>query len=287
MKMYRLAILVLLCATLQFPARAQSLTENQLSEIRFDQKLGSHVSLDLPFRDEHGNTVRLRDYFGRKPMVLVLGYYQCPMLCTLTFNGMVEAMNDMRWSIGDQFNVVHVSINPAEDPKLAAAKKETYLKRYGRPAAGAGWHFLTGNEADIRKLADEVGFHYAYDASVKQYAHPSGLVILTPDGTVAKYFFGVKFAPSEIYGALQDASQQKVGSPIERLVLLCFHYSPIKGKYGALIMDVIRILGAATLVALAWLFFSMFRRERNRRMTPAPAAASPAAARPPETPRPA
>jgi protein SCO1 len=261
----KLPMLILACAAMVVSTRAQSLTEDQLLHITFDQKLGSQISLNLPFRDENGKTVTLRDYFGQKPLVLVLGYYQCPMLCTLTFNGMVEAMNDMKWSIGDEFNVVHVSINPNETPQLAAAKKQTYLRRYGRHDAAAGWHFLTGTEPNIRQLADEVGFHYAYDPSVKQYAHPSGLVILTADGKVTKYFFGVKFAPSELYAALQGASQREVGSPIERLVLLCFHYSPLKGKYGALIMRVIRLFAVATLVGMAWLFVAMFRRDRSRR----------------------
>jgi len=279
MKTHLMTILALVCAGC-FTANAQSLTENQLTDIRFDQKLGARISQNLSFRDESGKSVTLRDYFGQKPVVLVLGYYRCPMLCTLTFNGMVEGMNDMKWSIGDQFNVIHVSIDPNETPELAAAKKQNYVKQYGRAGAAAGWHFLTGKEPEIRQLADEVGFHYAYDASVKQYAHPSGLVILTPDGTVAKYFFGVKFPSSELYAALRDASQQKVGSPIERLVLLCFHYSPIKGKYGALVMEIIRILGAATLVAIAWLFVSMIRRERKRAATSS--AANPALA---QTPR--
>lgn len=262
--LFLLSFLTMLVTT----SSAQSLTENQLSQISFDQRLNSQVSLDLSFRDENGKAVALRDYFGEKPVVLVLGYYQCPMLCTLTFNGMVEAMNDMRWSIGKEFTVVHVSIDPKETAVLAAAKKQTYLKRYGRAGAGAGWHFLTGDEPEIRKLADEVGFHYAYDASIKQYAHPSGLVILTPDGKVAKYFFGVTFSPAQVYAALQDASKRKVGSPIERLVLLCFHYSPIKGKYGALIMSVVRILGAVTLVGMMWLLIAMIRRERARRSGP-------------------
>ncbi|HWD90919.1 MAG TPA: SCO family protein [Verrucomicrobiae bacterium] len=262
-------VLIFSCAALAISSGGQTLTDDQLSRISFDQKLGAQVSLDLPFRDENGKNVTLRDYFGRKPVVFVLGYYECPMLCTLTFNGMVEAMNDMKWSIGDQFNVVHVSINPNETPQLAAAKKATYVRRYGRPGAEAGWHFLTGEEPAIRKLADEVGFHYAYDPAVKQYAHPSGLIVLTPEGKTAKYFFGVKFAPAEVYAALQGASENKVGSPIERLVLLCFHYSPIHGKYGALIMDVIRILGAVTLAGMVWFGVAMVRRERLRRVSPA------------------
>jgi protein SCO1 len=259
-----ITVLIFVCAAFVFSTCAQSLTENQLSQISFDQKLNSQVSLNLPFRDENGKSVTLQNYFGTKPVVLVLGYYQCPMLCTLTFNGMVEALNDMRWSIGRDFTVVHVSIDPKETPELAAAKKQSYVRKYGRAGAAAGWHFLMGDEPAIRQLADEVGFHYAYDPSIKQYAHPSGLVILTPDGKVAKYFFGVKFLPAELYASLQDASKSKVGSPIERLVLLCFHYSPIHGKYGALIMSIVRILGAVTLVGIAWLFIAMFRRERAR-----------------------
>ena len=259
-------ITILLLLTSAIALHAQSLTDTQLSSIRFDQRLDSQISLDLPFRDENNKAVALGNYFGQKPVVLVLGYYQCPMLCTLTFNGMVEALDDMKWSIGDQFNVVHVSIDPKETPQLALAKKRTYLKRYGRAGAAAGWHFLTGAEPAIRKLADEVGFHYAYDPSVKQFAHPSGLIILTPDGKVSKYFFGVRFSPPKLFAALQDASAQKVGSPIERLVLLCFCYSPIHGKYGVLIMTIIRVLGAATLGLMAWAFVAMVRREKQRRL---------------------
>ncbi len=274
MKAIMQSAIVLLSTALALSAGAQTLNVSQLSDVRFDQKLGTQVSLDLSFRDETGKTVTLAEYFGKKPVVLVLGYYQCPMLCTLTFNGMVEGMNDMKWSIGDQFNVVHVSINPKETPELAAAKRRNYLKQYGRPGAAAGWHFLTGDEIQIRSLADEVGFHYAYDPSVQQYAHPSGLVILTPDGKVSKYFFGVKFAPPELYTALQDASKRNVGSPIQRLVLLCFHYNPIKGKYGAVIMMVIRIMGATTIAGMVWLFGAMIRRERLRKKTPSPATAT-------------
>jgi protein SCO1/2 len=260
--------LIVTAAALAVSAGAQTLTETQLSCITFDQKLNSQISIDLRFRDENGKAVTLRDYFGTKPVVLVLGYYQCPMLCTLTFNGMVESMEDLKWSIGNQFNVVHVSIDPKETPELAAAKKKTYLRRYGRGGAAAGWHFLTGDEPAIRKLADEVGFHYAYDPAVKQYAHPSGLVILTPEGKTAKYLFGVAFSSTELYAALHGASEHKVGSPIERLVLLCFHYSPIHGKYGALIMKIVRVLGAITLAGMVWFFALVVLRERKRRRAP-------------------
>ena len=268
----RLSILAWL--TIALSLSAQALTDEQLSNIRFDQKLNSQISLDLPFRDESGKTVTLGSYFGEKPVVLVLGYYTCPMLCTLTFNGMVESMEDMKWSIGDQFNVVHVSIDPKETSRLALAKKQTYLKRYGRPGAAAGWHFLTGDEPQIKKLCDEAGFHYAYDPTVKQYAHPSGLIILTPDGKVSKYFFGVTFSSPELFAALQAASTHKVGSPIERLLLLCFHYSPIHGKYGVLIMTLLRVFGAVTLAIMAWAAIVLFRREKQRRLASAATAAA-------------
>jgi protein SCO1/2 len=246
-------------------AQSQTLTDTDLAKIRFDQKLGSQISLDLPFRDEEGNAVTLGRFFGQKPVVLVMGYYECPMLCTLAFNGMVTAMQDLKWSIGKEFTVLHVSINPAETASLAAAKKQTYLKRYGRTGAADGWHFLTGDEVAIRQLAQQVGFHYAYDASVKQYAHPSGLIVLTPEGKVVKYVFGVTFEPREINNALQDASARKVGSPLERLALLCFHYSPFHGRYSAIIMAVVRVLAAATITVIAWILVAQVWRERHKR----------------------
>ena len=161
---------------------------------------------------------------------------------------------------GEQFEVVHVSINPAETAALAAAKKQTYLRRYGRPGADSGWHFLTGDDAAIRALADQVGFQYAYDPVVKQYAHPSGRIVLTPEGKAAKYLFGVKFSSGDLVEALKTAAQNRTGSRIQELVLLCFRYSPIKGKYGPAIMMMVRILASVTLVALLWLLASGIRR---------------------------
>ncbi len=261
-----LALLLLNDAT-AFAAQGapSSLSDEKLSEIKFIQKLNGQVSLDLPFRDEDGTVVKLGDYFGQRPVILVLGYYECPMLCTLVLNGMVEALQDLKLDMGKQFSVVNVSINPKETPKLAAAKKQTYLKRYGRHGAAAGWHFLTGNESAIHQLAQEVGFGYAYDPSIQQYAHPSGLIILTPDGKVARYLFGVSFSPKELDAALQDATHQKVGSPVEQFILLCFHYSPLTGKYGNLVMTIVRISGVATLLGLAGVMITLARRRRRER----------------------
>jgi len=265
-------LLLALSCLLQGPsAHAQSLNPQSLSRVRFEQKLNAQVSLDLPFRDEAGRAVKLGDYFQNKPVILVLGYYECPMLCTLTLNGMIESLEDIKWNVGNQFDIISVSINPQEGPALAAAKKKTYLRRYGRAGAEQGWHFLTGNQPAIAALADQIGFHYAYDPAVKQYAHPSGLVVLTPKGRVAQYLFGIKFAPNDLYSALAGARGNQIGPRIRELVLLCFCYSPIHGKYGPTIMLGVRILGGATLAALIWLMVSMLRLERQRRRRLGPA----------------
>jgi protein SCO1/2 len=247
-------------------ADAQSLSDDQLLSVTFEQNLNSQINRDLRFRDENGGDVRLGDYLGKKPVVLVLGYYQCPMLCTLTLNGLVQAMEDMKWSVGREFDIINVSIDPRETPALALAKKRNYLKKYGRSGADAGWHFLTGDEPAIRALTTEAGFKYVFDPASKQYAHPSGLVILTPDGKISRYLFGVTYHASDLFAALHDASGEKIGSPIQRLILLCFHYNPITGKYGAAIMFTVRILGATTVIGLAWLIILLTRREKHRQL---------------------
>ena len=184
----------LLVFLLSASAGAQSLSDAALARICFDQKLNSQIKPELHFRDEQGRGQSTWEtYFGRRPVLLVLGYYQCPMLCTLVLNGMVDSAQDMKWSIGRDFDVVDVSISPRETPALAAAKKESYVKQYGRSGSAQGWHFLTGQDQAIRQLADEVGFRYAYDPVSKQYAHPSGLIILTPEGKVSHYLFGVTY----------------------------------------------------------------------------------------------
>jgi len=244
------------------PANSQTLSDSALAQIRFEQNLGTQVSLDMPFVDDEGRSVKLGQYFGQKPILLVLGYYECPMLCTLVLNGMVESAADMKWSIGREFEVVDVSINPRETPALAAAKKRSYLKRYGRAGAGEGWHFLTGPEASIRQLANQVGFRYAFDPASKQYAHPSGLIILTPQGKVSRYIFGVTYSPTELFTALQGAGKRELGSPIQQLILLCFHYNPVTGKYSGLIIVVLRILGASTMLGFLWLIIWLIRRGR-------------------------
>ena len=241
----------MLCLTLLArTAGAHSLSDDTLKKIAFDQKLGQPVSLDLPFRDEQGKPVRLGDFFGGRPVILVLGYYRCPMLCTLVLNGMISGLQDVKLQMGRDYEVVNVSIDPRETPALAAAKKHSYVTRFGQPNAAAGWHFLTGKDPAIRKLASEVGFIYAYDSASLQYAHPSGLVILTPSGKISHYLSGVVFSSPDLTSALTDASNAKVGSPIEQLYLLCFHYSPFSGKYSKLILTVVRGISLCVLFTL-------------------------------------
>jgi protein SCO1/2 len=245
-------------------AHAQMLNDAQLSKIDFDQKVGAQISLNLWFHDENGRDVKLEDYFGKKPVILVLGYYKCPMLCNSTLNGMVEALNDMKWSIGKEFAVIHVSIDPTETPQLARAKKQTYLKRYGRERAADGWHFLTGQQQAIQQLAEEAGFRYAYDSQYKQYAHPGGLIILTPTGRINRYFAGVTYSPEQLFTTLNDASREQIGSRIKELFLLCFSHSPTRGKYGTTILYAARALGASTCIGLTCLITVLIRRERRR-----------------------
>jgi protein SCO1/2 len=241
-------------------ATNNSLTDAQLLQIKFDQKLNSQVSPNLIFRDSTGKQIQFGDYFGKRPIVLVLGYYGCPMLCTLVLNGAISTFQDLKWSIGENFDVIFVSIDPNETPKLAADKLKTYLRSYGRGKPG-GWHFLTGDKNAIQKIADEVGYHFAYDPRIKEFAHPSGLIILTPDGKVSRYLFGVSYSAAELNSALRDASAEKTGSPVEQFVLLCFHYSPLTGKYGNLIMIAVRVSGIAMMVALGAIIFKQARQK--------------------------
>lgn len=241
----------------------QSLSDDTLRKVSFDQNLGAKVSLNVPFHDETGRTVSLGDFFGKRPVVLVLGYYGCPMLCTLVLNGMISGLQDVPLQIGRDYEVVSVSIDPHETFALASAKKQNYVSRFGQPGAATGWHFLTGDEPSIHQLAREVGFNYFYDQASRQYAHPSGLVILTAEGKISRYFSGVVFSAAGLTKALGDASRKKVGSPVEQWFLLCFHYSPLTGRYSQVILTVVRAFSAAILLALAGFIFLGWRRAKR------------------------
>lgn len=253
-----------------FASQPQPLSDDTLAAINFEQKLGTQISLDLTFVDETGAKVHLRDYAGKKPLLLNLGYYECPMLCGLVLNGMVESLQDLRWTVGKQFDVVNISINPDETPALAAAKKRSCLKRYGREEASQGWHFLTGDKIASETIARQVGFHYEYDPISKQYAHPSGFVILTPDGRISKYFLGITYSARELQAAIAAASTRSIGSRIQDFVLLCFHYHPITSKYGAAIMFSVRALAILTMVGLIFLIVKSNRTEKGSRAASIP-----------------
>ncbi|MFB3904812.1 MAG: SCO family protein [Acidobacteriota bacterium] len=236
-----------------------------LTKVGIDQKLNSQVPLDLRFRDEAGKQVRLGDFFGKKPVVMSLVYYECPMLCTLVLNGMLTSFKVLSFDVGKEFEVVTVSFNPKETAQLAATKKESYLRRYGRAGAEKGWHFLTGDEDQIARLADAVGFRYTYDPKTEQYAHASAIMVLTPQGHVARYYYGIEYAPRDVRLGLVEASANKIGSPVDQVLLYCFHYDPLTGKYGLMVRNLLRIGGIGTLVVLGGFIFLMLRRERAAR----------------------
>lgn len=254
-----LVLAALLVAAL--PARAEEQRPPLLREIGFDQHLGEAVPLDLAFRDEAGASVRLGDYFGRKPVVLSLNYYACPMLCTVTLNGLASALDIISMSAGKEFEVVTVSFDPSETPRLAAAKKKVYLERYKRPGAAEGWHFLTGDAAPIAALTKAVGFRYAWDADTKQFAHPAGVLVLTPEGRIARYLYGIEYAPRDLRLAVVEASSGRIGNPVDQIILACYQYDPMTGKYGAAIMRMVRVAGALTVAALVGFIGLMLRRE--------------------------
>jgi len=246
-------------------ARAAETRPAVLDDVGIDQRLNEQVPLDLTFRDETGAPVRLGSYFGGKPVILSLAYYECPMLCTLVLNGLASALKVLTFDAGKEFEVVTVSFNPRDTPALAAEKKQTYLKEYGRPGAAAGWHFLTGDATAIERLTRAVGFRYQAVEDQQQFAHAAGIMVLTPEGKLARYFYGVEFSPRDLRLGLVEASQNKIGSPVDQLLLYCFHYDPATGKYGALALGSVRLGGVLTVLALATFLTVMLRRDHARR----------------------
>jgi protein SCO1 len=231
--------------------------------VGIDQNLNAQIPLELKFKDETGQMVRLGQYFRDKPVVLALVYYECPGLCDLVLNGLSHAMGQISLNAGSDYQVVTVSFNPKESWQLATAKKANYLEKYQRPGAKEGWHFLTGDEASIKSLTDTVGFHYNYDPISKQFAHASGIMVLTPEGKIARYFFGIEYKPRDFRLGLVEASANKIGTPADRVLLFCYHYDPTTGKYGMAITQVTRALGTATVLLLGGFVFIMLRRERQ------------------------
>lgn len=228
-----------------------------LRDVGIDQKLNSQIPLDLVFRDEAGNGVRLGQYFGQKPVVLVLAYYDCPMLCTIVLNGVLHSLKELKYNVGQQFEVVTVSFDPTEKPSLAAAKKAIYVGLYGRPNAAAGWHFLSGEESSIHQLTQAVGFRYNYDPQTKQYFHATGIMVVTPDGRLARYFYGIQYPSGNLRLALVEASEGKIGSPVDQVLLYCSQYDPATGKYSVVVSHVLKLAALATVLSLGGLVLAM------------------------------
>lgn len=253
------AACLLLLLQLAGVASAQGILE----DVGIDQRLNESVPLDLVFRDETGREVRLGEYFGKKPVILSLVYFKCPMLCTLVLNGLVRSLRATSFDPGREFDVITVSFDPSETPETAATMKRVYMDEYRRPGAERGWHFLTGNEASIARLTEAVGFRYKYDPVSRQFAHASGIMVLTPSGRVAQYFYGLEYSARDLRLSLVESSENRIGSPVDQVLLYCFHYDPAKGKYGLAIMRVLRIAGVGTVLGLGVLIVSLVYRQRK------------------------
>jgi protein SCO1 len=259
---------LLLLVALSSPAGAHHEAQHQLPpvlrEVGFDQRLGDVIPLDVRFRDEAGQTVRLGDYFGARPVILTMAYYECPRLCGLVLDGLAHSLRGLRFDVGEQFVVVTVSIDGNDTPAQAAAKKAEILRSYARSGAAEGWHFLTGEEASIRQLTEAAGFRYAYDAEHQQFVHAAGVVVLTPQGAIARYLYGIEFALKDVRLALVEAASGHIGSAVDQLLLFCYRYDPTTGQYGLVIMNVLRLAGLITVATLGGFIAIMFRRERQR-----------------------
>lgn len=234
-----------------------------LQNVGIEQHLDGQVPRDLSFVDDTGRTVKLGDYFGKKPLILNLVYYNCTMLCGEALAGLSAALKMVKFDVGNQFDVITVSFNPRETPQLAAQKKAEYLKRYGRTGAASGWHFLTGPADSINALTKAVGFQYQYDATRDQYAHATAIMVLTPQGRISKYFYGVDFPPKDLRMGLVEASQNKIGNAVDQVLLYCYHYDPATGKYGAIVSNMLKLGGAATIFFVGGLILVLLRLERS------------------------
>ncbi|HWA98645.1 MAG TPA: SCO family protein [Pirellulales bacterium] len=262
--MIRAAVVFIVLSSAHLVA-AQSSLPKSLKDVGFDQRLNEQVPLDLRFVDERGRDVRLGEYFAPgRPVILVLAYYRCPMLCTMVLNGLVRGLIDVPFTAGREFDVVVVSFDPREKPPLAAAKKQTYVERYARAEASDGWHFLTGRPEAIAALTQAVGFRYAYDTERDQFAHASGIVMLTPVGRIARYFYDVQFRPRDLRLGLVESSQGKIGSAVDQVLLFCFHYEPTEGRYGTAVLRFVRIGGVLSMLGLVALVGLLRRRDPRR-----------------------
>jgi protein SCO1 len=259
------ALLLALAAAIALPASAQQVTTLAiLSKVGITQNLNAQIPPDLVFRDETGKSVRIGDFFGKKPIVLSLVYFDCPALCTEVLNGELRTMKAISLDLGKDFEAVTVSFEPKDTPALAKAKRDVYIGQYGRPEAAGHWHFLTGEQQSIDALTSVAGFRYAYDSSIAQYAHAAAILVLTPDGRIDRYFYGVQYLARDVRLGLVEASEGKIGTLTDHALLYCYQYDPMTGKYGVVVMNVLRAAGGLTVLALGIFMTLMFLRERKR-----------------------
>jgi protein SCO1/2 len=235
-----------------------------IREVGFDQNLDHALPLDVEFKDETGRTVTIGDYFGRRPVVLSFVYYGCPMLCLQSLSSLASTLGVLSENPGEDFEVVSISIDPRETPELAREKKAHYVERSGKPSIAPGWHYLTGTDENIRRVTKAAGFRYVWDEPTQQYAHPAGIVIATPHGKVSRYLFGIDYGPRDLRLALLDATKEKIGSPLKRALLYCYHYDLATGRYSLAIMRIVQVAGAATALSLGTLIVVWTRRERRQ-----------------------
>jgi protein SCO1 len=244
--------------------KPSSLKPEQLKEVSFKQRLDEQLPLDAQFKDEYGRDVTLGKYFNQqRPVILAFVYYQCPMLCTQVMNGISSSLRALSFSAGQEFDVVLVSFDPRDTPAAAAEKKRTHLKYWASENTSGGWHFLTGNEAQIKRVADAAGFNYKWDESTEQFAHVSGVLVTTPDGKLARYFYGVEYSPKELRLALVESGQGHIGSAIDELLLFCYHYDPENGRYGVMIMNLVRLAAVLTVGSMVGFIVMSWRRDRS------------------------
>lgn len=239
---------------------------NALKKVGIEQKLNGQLPLDATFKDENGNEIKLGKYFGGgKPVILALVYYECPMLCNEVLNGLTGSLKGISFDAGKDFDVVAISFDTRENdkPGLTKNKKQSYLERYNRPGSADGWHFLTGKQSEIDKVTQAVGFNYTFDEQSNQFAHAGGIMIITPEGKISRYFYGIDYSPKDVKFGVMESAENKIGNPAEQLYLYCFHYDPSTGKYGFAILRVMRLMAVATILGLGIMLFVFWRRSKK------------------------
>jgi len=260
-----LPLLILLIGTGRIYAQ-EPLPQDLIKQVGFEQKLNQQLPLDLAFTDSTGQPVRLSRYFkaGGKPVVMALGYYECPMLCSMVRNGLFETLQELSFDVGDEFEVIIVGIDPDETPEIAEAKRRASVMEYGRSFSDEGWNFLVGGQESIEQLAEAVGFKYTYDPKIDQYLHPSGIIVLTPQGKIARYFYGIDYPAQDLRLGLVEAAESKIGSPVDQALLLCYQYDPVSGQYTFFLMNVVRVAGLSTVALIGGFLLVMFRRDKSK-----------------------